>query len=212
MKFTRRLCLSFCAALFCFCLNASTSAQPFANSNARASTLPPVSIISTLYSNDPAAHALCFTDGGEGATLQKNGISNRCSHLDFDKYNSGALTVGIEGGELGKIIDLGTADDLRKQYGYEETVGNGNGFASIEVQDGKVLILKTLYKPVRQELTLANALFEKGASGASAVAKVGHIYLARLTDSHDKDFQILVKLLVLSVRPGESVTLRWQLL
>jgi hypothetical protein len=42
--------------------------------------------------------------------------------------------------------------------------------------------------------------------------KIGHVYLARITDSYDNNFQVLVKLLVIAYVPGESVTLRWQAL
>lgn len=200
------------ASLLVFISSAAVSAQQFASRSSRASTLPTVSTISTLYSNDPIARSLCLTDGREGGTIQNGGVFNRCSHVEFDNYRLGHLSVGIQGGEMAKIVDLGTAKELSKLYGYEETGGNGQGFASIEVRDGKVVIAKTLYKPDRQELTQAAQLFEPGSSSASAEAKAGHIYLARITDRHDKNFQILVKVLVLSVKPGESVTFRWELL
>jgi hypothetical protein len=203
--------LVFCliALAFLSIVPLSVSAQQFAS---RASTLPLISTISTLYSNDPIAHTLCFTDGQAGGIMDKEGVFNRCSHIDFDIYKAGNLTVAIEGGEIGRIIDLGTPDELSKQYGYRETVGKGQGFASIEFSAGKVLILRDRYKSDRQELSQAAQLFEKGDSNASAEAKAGHIYLARITDRHNQDFQILVKLLILSVRPAESVTFRWQLL
>ena len=206
--------LTFCliAVAFPSIASLSVSAQQFAPRVSRASTLPPASTISTLYSNDPIAHSLCFTDGQAGGTIENGGVFNRCSHIDFDAYKAGSLSVAIEGGEVGRIIDLGTAGELSKQYGFEETVGKGLGFASIEFSEGKVLILKDRHKSSRQEVALAAQLFEKVESNASAEAKAGHIYLVRITDRQNKDFQILVKLLVLSVRPGESVTFRWQLL
>jgi hypothetical protein len=213
MKFLGKLSLSLVAVFLFLSLSISASAQQFSNSSARATTLPAGSVISTLYSMDPLANTLCFNDGGEGNILQKGGVYNRCSHIEFDNYKRGALTVAVQGSEVGRIIDLGTSDDLGKQYGYQEsTVANGQSFASIEAQNGKLVILKTPYKPERQDLTQAATLFEKGQITAAAEAKAGHIYLVRISDSHDKDFQILVKLLVLSVRPGESVTFRWQLL
>ena len=192
--------------------SATASAQQFASRSSRVSTLPTVSTISTLYSNDPIAHALCFADGQSGGVIQNGGVFNRCSHIDFDNYKTSSFSVGIEGRQVGRIIDLGSADELSKQYGYAESVGKGQGFASIEFRDGKVLILKERYKPGRQELLQAARLFEKGESTASAEAKVGHIYIARISDPDKPEFQILVKFLVLSVRPGESVTFRWELL
>jgi hypothetical protein len=190
----------------------SVSAQQFVPRSTRATSLAPISNITTLYALDPIAHALCFADGGAGGVFQEGETRNRCSHLEFDSYKAGNLSVGIEGGELGRIVDIGTADDLSRKYGYQETVGKGQGFASIEFQDGKLLIVKDAKKATRQELTEATQLFEDSKGIASAEAKAGHIYLARITDRYRKDFQILVKLLVLTSKPGESVTFRWELL
>jgi len=191
----------------------SASAQQLV-SRSRATTLrsPVTSNISTLYANDPIAHSLCFTDGKEGGVFQNGEPRNRCSHIEFDAYKVGNLSVGIQGGEVGRIVDLGTDDELSKQYGYQQTVGGGQGFASIEFRDGKLLIVKDRRAGTRQELTEETRLFEASRGMSSAEAKAGHIYLARITDSHNRDFQILVKLLVLTARPGESVTFRWELL
>lgn len=197
------------AASFAAITSISVSAQQLVT---RATTLPPTSNITTLYASDPIARSLCLTDGKEGGVFQNGGVFNRCSHIEFDSYKIGSLSVGIQGGETGRIIDLGTAADLSKQYSYQETVGNGQGFASIVYREGKVLIAKERYKETRQELVQAAQLFESGESMSSVEAKAGHIYLARITDRHNKDFQILVKILVLSARPGESVTFRWELL
>ncbi len=61
-----------------------------------------------------------------------------------------------------------------------------------------------------QDLKEATQLFAEGASAAKVPVKVGHIYLVRLTDSYDRKYQVLVKLLVVGYVPGESVTFRWQ--
>lgn len=169
--------------------------------------------ITTLYALDPVASSLCFADGKEGGVIQHGGVFNRCSHIEFDHYNAGRLTVGIQGGEQGVIVDLGSVDDLKKEYGYRETVGNGQGFASITFFDGKIQILKAGRSRDLQELVEGGRLFqETPKSGTSAIAKPGHIYLARIFDRQNKDFQILVKLLVLKATPGDSVTFRWELL
>jgi hypothetical protein len=170
------------------------------------------STITTLYSLDPLAGSLCFADGNEGGVIQAGGVFNRCSHINFDHYNAGSLSVAIEGGEEGAIVDLGSADELRKEYGYAETGGNGQGFASITFRDGKVLIRKAGQHGELQELVESEQLFQRLQSTASATAKPAHIYLARIVDRHNKDFQIMVKLLVLKATPGESVTFRWELL
>jgi hypothetical protein len=171
------------------------------------------STITTLYSLDPLASSLCFADGNEGGVIQSGGVFNRCSHINFDHFNAGSLTVAIEGGELGSIVDLGSADDLKKEYGYAETGGNGQGFASIIFRDGKVRIRKAGKQGELQELVEGGQLFQQPLhSSASSIAKPAHIYLTRIVDRHNKDFQIMVKLLVLKATPGESVTFRWELL
>ncbi len=118
--------------------------------------------------------------------------------------------MGIEGARLGAIVDLGTTEDLKKQYGYEETVGAGQGFASIHVEDGKLVILKDRRSQEMQELKQSLQVFAEPTSSAKAPVKVGHIYLARITEKGNPTEQVLVKLLVIGHVPGESVTFRWQ--
>ena len=214
MKISSKLTLSLFVAVFLSLGFASASGQQLVSRVSRATTLPftAPSTITTLYANDPIADSLCFSDGKEGGVFQNGEPRNRCSHIEFDVYKTGSLSVGIEGGELGRIIDLGTDDELSKQYGYQQTLGKGQGFASIEFRAGKLVIMKDRKAGTRQALIQGQQLFETGQSVASAEARAGHIYLARITDTYNADFQILVKLLVLSARPGDSVTFRWELL
>ena len=181
--------------------SAAVRAQQFASSSSRASTLPTASTISTLYSNDPLANTLCLTDGREGGVFQNGEARNRCSHIEFDRYKIGNLSVGIQGGESGTIVDIGNAQDLQ----------TNQAFPGIRYLDGKIVLVKPQIKKA-EELARAAQLFETGKNVASIEARPGHIYLARITSPHDKDLQIIVKLIVLSVKPGEAVTFRWELL
>ena len=166
----------------------------------------------TLYALDPLARTFCFADGKDGHVIQNYEVRNRCSDIDFNNYNAGSFTVGVEGGRLGRIIDLGTAVELRQRYGYEETVGKGQGFASLHVEDGRIVVLKDRKSQMMQELKESTQLFQEGASSASASIRLGSIYLVRLTDRRDKAFQRLIKLMVIAYTPNESVTIRWQVL
>lgn len=168
--------------------------------------------IVTLYALDPLARTFCFADGKDGNVFQNNEVRNRCSDIDFNNYNAGSFTVGVEGARLSRIVDLGNAVELRQRYGHRETVGNGQGFASLRVNDGRVAILKDHRPQTVQELRESAVLFEEGVSGASAPVRLGNIYLVRLTDRHDKTFQRVVKLMVIAYTPNESVTIRWQVL
>jgi hypothetical protein len=166
----------------------------------------------TLYALDPLAQSFCFRDAGNGHVFYQHEVRNRCSDINYSSYYAEHFAVGIEGRRLGSIVDLGASDDLKKEYGYEETVGGGQGFASVHLEDGKVVILKDRRAQAMQDLKEAAQLFTQATSVAKAPVKIGHVYLARITDSDDGNFQVVVKLLVIGYVPGESVTFRWQAL
>jgi hypothetical protein len=94
--------------------------------------------LSILYAQDPLTQTLCLRDGGPGLMIQKGQKLNRCSDLNFHSYSPNGFSVGIEGGREGVLLDLGTQEELKVKYGYTETVGNGQGFASLTVKNGKV--------------------------------------------------------------------------
>jgi hypothetical protein len=164
--------------------------------------------LATLHALDPLSRTLCLRDGEPGGLFQDNEVKNRCSDIDFNTYTFGSFTVGIEGGRQGNIIDLGTAYNLKMKYGYQETVGNGQGFASLRIENGKIVILKDHKTGAVQELEEGRGLQN---AGRAATVKLGHIYLVRLTDRHEKTFNLIAKLIVVDYRPNESVTVRWQL-
>src|SRR5882672_3772443 len=166
--------------------------------------------VATLYALDPLAQSFCFRDGGVGHVFQQNEVRNRCSDINYHSYYAEQFAVGIEGARVGAIVDLGTTEDLKKEYGYEETVGAGQGFASVHFENGKLVILKDRHSREMQDLKESEQIFAQPSPTAKAAVKVGHIYLARITDRRDANAQVLVKLLVISHVPGESVTFRWQ--
>lgn len=109
-------------------------------------------------------------------------------------------------------MDLGSAAELQKRYGYSETVGAGQGFASLRSENGKVFILKDRQTHTEQEMSEAALLSIQSKPSASSPVKLGHIYLIRIVDRNDKSFERIVKILVLAYTPNESVTIRWQVL
>lgn len=169
--------------------------------------------IITLFARDPLSQSFCFKDGGFGSIFQEGQVRNRCSDLNFNSYSHNGFSVGVEGGREGVIIDLGTPNELQKKYGYSETVGNGQGFASLTVKNSKVLILKDYRAKQLQELYDSDLLFRsQDKSFSSTAVKLGHVYLLRLIDKYDKSFELLVKILVIAYIPDESVTIRWHVL
>ena len=148
-----------------------------------------------------------------GSIFQENEVRNRCSDINFNGYNADSFTVGVEGARQGVIIDLGTSDDLQKKYGYSDGVGKVQGFASLRLTNGKFYVLKDLRARTSQELSEGGSLLQNPTSETqTAPVRLGHVYLMKLTDSYEKDFALVVKLVVVASVPNESVTFRWQVL
>jgi len=169
--------------------------------------------IFTMYVHDPLARTMCFSDGKEGFAFVDNDWRNRCSDLSYILASGGSLASGIEVNRVAAIVDLGTPDELRQRYGFEEAQGGATGFASLHLNGNKIRILKQdLGSPEYQPLQEGPKLFTEVTTTATAPIKLGHIYLVRIADKNDKSFQQLVKLMVIGFRPEESVTLRWELL
>ena len=169
--------------------------------------------IFTMYVHDPLARTMCFSDGKEGFAFVDRDWRNRCSDLSYILANNGSLASGIEVNRLAAIVDLGTPDELRQRYGFEEATGGGTGFASLHLAGDRIMVLKEdIQKSEYQPLQEGPKLFTELTPSATAPIKLGHIYLVRVADKKDTSFQQLVKLMVIAYRPEESVTLRWELL
>ena len=169
--------------------------------------------IFTIYAVDPLARTLCFSDGKEGMAFSNTDWGNRCSDLSYSLQGGGSLVSGLENDRLAAIVDLGTADELRSRYGFEDANGGGTGYASLHLQADKIMVLKQdLSKQEFQLLGETSKLFTDLGPNVTAPIKLGHIYLVRIADKKDKSTLQLVKLMVISHRPDEAVTLRWEAL
>jgi hypothetical protein len=167
--------------------------------------------IFTMYLHDPLARTMCFSDGKEGFAFVDNDWRNRCSDLSYILASGGSLASGVEVNRVAAIVDLGTSEELRNRYGFEEANGGATGFASLHLAGDKIVVLKDdISKPEYQPLQEGPKLFTEVAPSANAPIKLGHIYLVRIADKKDTSFQMLVKLMVIAHRPEESVTLRWE--
>ena len=169
--------------------------------------------IFTMYTMDPLARTLCLEDGKEGMMVANNLWGNRCSDLSFSPGNGGSLVTGVEVNRVGAIVDLGTNNDLREKYGFEDAENGGVGFASLRLEGGKITILQEdNTKPIWTPLKEGPQLFTDAKASANTPIRMGHIYLVRVADTKDKSFQRVAKLMVIAFRPDEAVTLRWELL
>jgi hypothetical protein len=165
----------------------------------------------TLYANDFLRSSLSFADGSFGAILQDGEVRNRDSEIEYGNYEPGAFSVGIQGGQTGRIVDLGHWRELSEAHGYREVVGGGVGFMSIRRGGTEVLIAEAQAKAGAQLLRGARGMLSAPTRDLdSAAPEVGHVYLVHLEDRNDPAFERLVKLLVTEHRPGESVTFLWQ--
>lgn len=169
--------------------------------------------IATLYCADPLSSTWSFADNKEGYVFQDHMVKNGESDLSFNGYADHSFSVGIEGGVTGAIVNLGTSESLRGKYGYSETVGGGQGFASIRFEGGRFVILKNYQEQSTQLLEEGNSILgDVTESCASALIHNGHYYLMRLVDRHEPIFERIVKFKVIAYQPDVSVTIRWVLL
>ena len=166
--------------------------------------------LTTLYRHDPLHSAISLATGDDGRYFEGGYVRNRNSDLDFGNNNADALTVGIETGRRGVLIDLGSTDDLAKRFGYVEPTGAGQGYASIHYAGGRLVITRAVegFQPIPE----GSRLLAGSTEGATAPAALGHVYLVRIVDARDPAFERIAKLIVVGHVPGESVTIRWDLL
>jgi hypothetical protein len=194
----------------CIVLFIAFASLTLASGQARPSQLQFTGGVLTLYAADPTGQSLCFNDNAYGLVIQEGQVRNRCSDLNFNSYSKNGFSTGVEGGRQGWILDLGTAEELQKRYGYQETVTPGQGFASIAVVDGRLSILKDYRSGSLQDLDAAKSLFDSPSSIASVPVKLNHIYVLRIADTNDKLYEQLAKFVVLAFVPDQSVTIRWE--
>lgn len=163
--------------------------------------------LATLYRHDPLLRSLSLQTGRAGTVMHFDGVFNRQSDIEFGFPNPDDFSVGIEGRRDGVIVDLGTQDELAQRHDYRETLGGGQGFATMRM-DGDRVIFRN-----RRLVKGSEPLFRpRTPDTSSAAVRVGHVYLVRLFDRADPAFERIVKLLVVGHQPGDSVTIRWAVL
>jgi len=159
--------------------------------DARAGTL------TTLRAVDDLSATMGFPSGAPGYIVEDHEVRNRVSHLAFDRWVKGALVVGIQGGSLGVIKDIG---DVRLR----DTACSVLPF--LQLRDGVV------FDASREHSSLPDAgiaLQDEARSLASAPVELGHVYLIRVDEAATSHFAAVR---VVEHVPGQSVTLRWRTL
>ena len=158
----------------------------------------PTSGFAYLIAQDPLRHTYDFKRADYGAVVQDNTVKNAGSHLDYSSYVENELAVGIQGGEAGTLVDLGTDEELAAKLGVEETVGSGQGFAHLELVAGRFSVAE------------ANAALDATPDQTGHLEpQVGHVYLARIVDVHSGQ-DLVAKMLVVHLEAGAEVALEWE--
>eukprot|EP01112_Ceratiomyxa_fruticulosa_P015620 TRINITY_DN460_c0_g1_i1.p1 TRINITY_DN460_c0_g1~~TRINITY_DN460_c0_g1_i1.p1 ORF type:complete len:257 (+),score=38.27 TRINITY_DN460_c0_g1_i1:424-1194(+) len=162
----------------------------------------------TLYINDPLLSSLDFASGLPGNEFVKYLPYNRYTDLVVDYY-VGNFTFAVQGGAKAAFVDLGTQADLISYYNIQLPWGN-NVYYSIHVENTYVVFAQnyTAFSPFSssQVAPLQNLV----SYPLTVAPQIGHIYLINLFESPSA--QYLVKLLVNDVKPGVSITIRWDVL
>jgi hypothetical protein len=174
----------------------------------------PVTFTRTLWQRHFGQNSVSLATGSFGTGLQGLQVVNFDSELGFGALYEDQLTAGIQGGQVGALLDLGSTAELAAGLGYSETVGGGQGFASLHFEQGQLLILDDFATQTYQPFPRGQAFFDAPAPQFSQPIgpEVDHLYLVRLLDQNDPNFERLAKLYVVEHVPGERVTIVWQTL
>jgi hypothetical protein len=153
--------------------------------------------LATLRSLDDLTASIGFPTGQHGYIVEEQEVRNRVSHLAFDRWADASLVVGIQGGSLGVIKDIG---DVRLR----DTAASV--FPFLTLRDGVVFDASRERSRIPDE---GIAVDEQARSLAAARVHVGHVYLIRIDE---RDTSMFVAVRVVEHVPEQSVTIRWRML
>ena len=169
----------------------------------------------TLFQVDPVQQSFDFTDNHAGNIMKDHRVLADGGEIDFGQYHADSFSVAVCNGSTGRIVDLGTSKMLEEEYHYNETVGAGQGFASIHRKGTSFLIRQrhgTDDGSEYQELTEGAQLLTDLRLLDSTPVILGHIYLLHVIKIQGPPADTFVKLMVVAYQPGQSVTIRWEIM
>ncbi len=208
MKITATVTLIGCVALL---LLAATDGMSGASPAPTESTAPVTGGIATLRLLDGETCSMSLLTGEPGGLAQDHELRNHDSHVVYGRYHDGEFKVGIQGGQIGRIVDLGSVDELRARLGFSDTVPGRQGFSSVHLRDGRFVIRGAAgSNETFQACPEADRVLEAGVATDHAPVALDHVYVLRLTDRNHEAFDLRAKLHVIGYEPGQSVTVRWE--
>ncbi len=154
-----------------------------------------------LVASDPLRHTFDFVHGRYGTTIQNGQVVNVDSHIDYSALMPNEFSVGVQGGDVGIIVDLGPDATVAARLGVTETVGSGQGYAALTLESGRFNdpdAAPVLDTPASQ--------LSMDATGHVRPFR-GHVYALRVVGGDASD--LVVKLLVVSVADGQNVDFDW---
>lgn len=169
--------------------------------------------LSHMFLHDPERLSLSLITGEPGGILENYGSFNRDSHIRYYSLEGQDFQVGVQGGQDGAILDLGSVEDMMAAYDYRETVGGGTGYASLRWDEGELWITGPEGDPdALQRVDGQEQLYNEERDADRAEIQLGHVYVVRIWDRREPDFQIVSKFKVVDHVPGVRTSLRWELI
>ena len=150
-----------------------------------------------------------FDTPGQGSR-----IANAGSHVRLlTGSNPDALQAGIQGGETGAIVDLGTADELSARHG---SPASGWPFGALGVNAARTAVTYGPFSGYPEpapaiELPEAASLFDGSGTDTRAL-QAGHLYVGRISSPYDPGYQILFKFIVTKNLPDTEATIRYRVI
>ncbi|KAG2373461.1 hypothetical protein C9374_012068 [Naegleria lovaniensis] len=158
-----------------------------------------------LHPLDQISSSWSFYCNVPGSKVQDHSVRNAGSDIRLVPMNNVYnFQVGIQGAEVGKILDLGTVDDLVKSYGCDLY----SSFTGIQFVDGVLVI------PNKSSTKQNTPIDLSKMTSDMAEVKLGHVYLVKISRGNE-DTALFAKFMTTSVVTDnnnqiQTVTMRHQ--
>jgi len=171
----------------------------------------------TLYVNDPFLNGLSFPKGVPSGTIQDWQAKNAGTDIKYSITNlAPTISIAHEGTRQGAVSNLDTETTIANRYG-STGWAIGSIYSSIHYQGSNLTVGQNFSAtPDPTWVSLNGTDISKIANttaGVTFTPTATNVYLIRITDSNDKNFERVVKLYVVSITATrDQLILRWDVL